>query len=698
MRFLRINNLKHITLQIIGSIVLLSFIACQHKEITECPATNIPVNIVIHWDSVPANTLELPGKMTVHWYPTTERLIASDMSPYGGREWLNANTFDVMCLDFYGNTTLAFRSNGDRENFEVYNVRSTGLYNVNVPQLPGEVTVAEAYPYQWYIDSRSQTIDIKKQPAKDTATVHFYPKNVLKEFTFLVYDVIGAKYMIKNGGAISGMSGSYFPASHSLASRPSTILFSRVEAIIDGQNSSLWTSQDKALFAGKDPNWDSPDTLKGWTRDWIVGKFVTFGPLNPDDFRFRLTVEAISKANNHFYGSWGYQHGEWENTIASQIKNAMGQNGTLEEQLAWRQRNGGYDIIISNKRRMVVPETEGGIGNEGGFIVGVDDWGEMISAPTVGGGSNRSSALRAAINTYANLPDFVVNGIHTDGAAWSRIFNEQYVYKPESGLVWDYAPKKFWPATGMIDFYAYAPAGVKNLVKGLYNNGDNTTKPVLEYTMPYKEREEPPPGTGEPSSPLFVDDKQEDLLVAVQNRPSPHSIPVPMNFRHAFSRVTVKAKTDKNYTAYRIKVSRVDLQNMQTSGKLELKPDNKNLPYSTGIPMEATEHFKYNGTNSVTLWTNLRTPASYCFRLLSGLVAIEDEYTTLLHNDNSVFVIPQSTIGATVYVEYNVYSLSPAGGEQYIMSANKLLSLPSGFSFETGRQYELQLILNVPAK
>jgi hypothetical protein len=60
--------------------------------------------------------------------------------------------------------------------------------------------------------------------------------------------------------------------------------------------------------------------------------------------------------------------------------------------------------------------------------------------------------------------------------------------------------------------------------------------------------------------------------------------------------------------------------------------------------------------------------------------------------------MPQSASGVTVYVEYNVYSLSPTGGEQYVMSANKLLSLPSGLAFETGRQYELQLILNIPTK
>ncbi|MDR0231178.1 MAG: fimbrillin family protein [Dysgonamonadaceae bacterium] len=689
--------MKRIITYITGLIALLmGFVACEQKELfLHSPKGNIPVNVEIHWDSVPSDMLVLPKDMTVHWYPASSHFIASDMGVFGGKEWLNADIYDVMCLDFNRPVTLAFRSNGTREDFEVYNIRMTGTYNVYVPQLPGgETTVAEAYPYQFYIDSRSQTINTKNVPVGDTLTVHFYPKNVLKEFTFMVYDVIGGKNMIKNSGAISGMSGSLFPASGKLASTPSTILFSRVETIRDAQTNSRWTEIEKALFAAKNPNWASSDTLVGWTRDWITGKFVTFGPLNTEAFRFRLTVETLNQGNSQHYGSWGYWHGQWENTVAAQIDSAMGKNGTLEEQLAWRKRNGGYDIILYNDHRLVVPEGGGDVTN-GGFTVGVDDWGEIISVPTGRSSSNssRNAKMRSSINTYETIPDFVVNGIYSgDG---SFIFNEQYVYKPESGLIWDYQPKKFWPSSGEIDFYAYAPAGVKNLVRGLNNN---TVPPVLKYVMPYKEREEPPPGTGEPPTPLQVDE-QEDLLVAVQNRSAPQTMPVPMNFRHAFSRVTVKAKTDQNYSNYRIKVVRVDLRNLYTSGELTLNKDDTSQPISTGIPMEQTDQFRY-GPPGVTLWQNLDSLASYRFKLIAPVITIEDEYTTLLRSDDGIFVMPQ-IIGntnntAVVYVEYDVYTYSLTGGEQYDRSLSKLLPLPVGFAFEIGRQYELHVILNVP--
>jgi len=207
-------------------------------------------------------------------------------------------------MDYHGNANLAFRSNFTRKDFEVYNVPSTGTYNTNVPQLPGgETTVAEANPPRFYIDSRSQNICADSVPAGDTLTVHFYPKDVLREFTFMIYDVVGAKHIATNSGAISGMSGSYYPATGALAGSPSTLLFRRVEAITDAQTSARWTAADKALFAAKNPNWASADTLTGWTRDWITGKFATFGPLDRSSNRFRLTVEALGKANNAYHGS-----------------------------------------------------------------------------------------------------------------------------------------------------------------------------------------------------------------------------------------------------------------------------------------------------------------------------------------------------------------------------------------------------------
>ena len=693
--------------------VLSGFISCEQKDLYLClpEIGNNPVNVVIHWDSVPDNQLVLPKNMTVHWYPASGGLISSDMGVYGGSEMLNGTTYDVMCMDFYGNANLAFRSDGTRKDFEVYNIRMNGTYNLNVPQLPGgETTVVEAYPPHFYIDGRSQSIHAENVPEGDTLTVHFYPKNVMREFTFMIYDVTGAKNMAVNSGAISGISGSYYPASGNLAQTPSTLLFPRVEKIVDAQNDPRWTDAEKALFAAKNPNWASPDTLIGWTRDWITGKFATFGPLDRSSNRFRLTVEAFNGSKNAYHGAWGYWHGQWENTVAAQIDSAMGKNGTLAEQLAWRQRNGGYDIVLYNDNRLIVPEGDGKYSDtDGGFNVTIDDWGDMIEVPLArnrSGIGNNAIRLRSKVNTYETISDFVVNGIWKDGTAWDWLFNAHNIYKPEDPTkVWDYSPKKYWPQGGDVDFYAYAPASIINLRTGLYDNGNNSTPPVLEYAMPLKgDRETPPPGTGEPNSTPVVEELQEDLLVAVQHRTSPQTVAVPMNFRHAFSRVSVKAKMDGvDYAnGYRIKVTRVDLRNLYTKGKLQLKedaivPGAGSLNKSTGIPMESTDHFNYDGT--VTLWTNLDSLANYRFKLLSTVVIADDDFTSLVHSDDGIFVMPQqivATNNSAVYVEYNIYTYSPVAGEQYVTSATKLIPLNNSFAFEIGRSYSILIELDAP--
>ena len=688
-------------------------VSCTQKdpELAFCdPIQNVPINVVINWDSVPNNQLILPRNMTVHWYPAEGSLISSDMGVYGGREWLSANVFDVMCMDFNGNSNIAFRSNGTRDDFEAYNIRMTGTYNSNVPQLPGgEVTVAEAYPYQFYIDSRSQEIDTETYNVEDTVTVHFYPKNVLREFTFLVYDVKGGENMTRNGGAISGMSGSYFPATFSLATTPSTILFQRVEPITDGQKSGKWTDYQKSLFAAKNPNWESADTLIGWTRDWVTGRFVTFGPLDRDENRFRLTVEAFNQSNSQYSGSWGYWHGQWENTVAAQIDSAMGKHGTIDEQLAWRQRNGGYDIILYNDNRLNVPKGGGG-GTDGGFDISVGDWGPIIEVPTSGGSKSATYATsRALVNTYATIPDFVINGIWTKDSSptteWYRLFNAQYVYKPESpSTIWDYSPKKYWNPNGQVNFYAYAPAGISDfepngllpdpMQVGLYDNGNHNTPPTIVYSMPTKtDGTTPPIGPDEPPVPLpVVSDTVDDLLVAVQYRTSPQLVAVPITFRHAFSRVNVKAKiADADYNdGKRIRITRVDLRSLYTKGSLTLT--------SADIPMDATP-FAYSGTT--TLWSSLGSLANYRYKLMSTVIEANDDYAQLVHTDDEVFVMPQVVnANSAIYIEYNIYTYSDTEGEQYVTSATKRINLtslaPAFTAFEIERQYEFRIELTVP--
>ena len=379
--------MKSMKLLIISCILLL--VSCENKELfPPCSTGDNLIEVIIHWEGKPLSTL--PENMRVLWYPQDNPagMLDKMFGTYGGFDRLPASHFTPLCYDYYGNSRIDFRGYGSPASFEAYSIPASSLYNQYAEPVPGEPTVSEAAsPYLFYTDGRPQTIDTESVPQGDTLRVHFYPENVLREFTFLIYGVKGAKNMARNGGAISGMSASCFPATGHLAESPSTILFSRVEAVTNGQSSNRWTEEQKKLFAYKNPNWQSSDSTKGWTDDWVTGKFSTFGPVNLNSLQFRLTVEALSNNNYYYYGAWGYWYGKWEDTVGRQIKGAVDGNntGTPDERQAWwRERNGGFDILLYNDGRLVVPDGGGNgqPGSGGGFDVGTNDW--VVTPVTVG--------------------------------------------------------------------------------------------------------------------------------------------------------------------------------------------------------------------------------------------------------------------------------------------------------------------------
>ena len=357
--------------------VAILFSACENKELFPPCGTVNPdakqVEIAIHWDGKPTNTL--PDNMRLHWYSPPAAPVTFDLGRYGGTEWLEESDYTAFCYDYFANN-LEFRGYESAKSFEIYNrPRTDGLYNQFVPPLPDETTVEEADPYLFYLDSRPQTVDMQDVPQGETLKLHFYPENILREFTFMIYGVKGVGNISHISGAISGMSASYFPSDGRLAGRASTLLFTRLQAHQNGQ-AWPWTNEQKAMFAAKNPDWQSQDPSKGWTGDWISGRFCTFGPVDPASGRFRLTVDVISRGNTFVYGAWGYWFGLWEESVGSQIQSALEGNGSgtpEERQQWWRARNGGYDILLFNDGRLIIPDIDNP-GGSGGFEIDLDDW------------------------------------------------------------------------------------------------------------------------------------------------------------------------------------------------------------------------------------------------------------------------------------------------------------------------------------
>jgi hypothetical protein len=174
--------------------------------------------------------------------------------------------------------------------------------------------------------ARSQSLfTATVMPSGDTiSTLNLYPKDVLREFTFLITDVVGGENITQAEGSMSGMSGVFKMLDNSISSSPSTVLF--------GENETGRVT---------------------WSGDSIMGTFCTFGVADINNLRNRLTINVYNQSKEEYAAVWGgLWQGIWEDNVREQLAGALGEHGTKEEQAAWRAKNGGYDIVLKNEGRL----------------------------------------------------------------------------------------------------------------------------------------------------------------------------------------------------------------------------------------------------------------------------------------------------------------------------------------------------------
>jgi hypothetical protein len=303
------------------------------------------IEVIIHWDGV--DPADKPQKMTAHLFADGSRQYKrANLPADGGRmEIPKEIPYIPLCYDYYGNDYIHFRNEDELDLFEAFSSPATGLYNSYGPNSPTsrvesgepeENTVSEPYPYNFFT-ARNDTLFTYFPVPGQTQYLHFYPKNVLREFTFLIRDVEGVQNIAGASGAISNMSATYRMSDGVKGTDPATVLFG--------------SKKGRVIWAG----------------DSITGIFCTFGPADIERLSNRLTVGVISSAG-------GYYSGTWEDTVREQIAGALGENGTWEEQLDWRSRNEGYDIVLQNGGQLVIPDEP----EDGTFIVDVNDFDKVI--------------------------------------------------------------------------------------------------------------------------------------------------------------------------------------------------------------------------------------------------------------------------------------------------------------------------------
>ncbi len=239
-----------------------------------------------------------------------------------------------VCYDYNANN-IYFRNETDHGSVEAYSMSSSrSTYRSRATPVDGESTVSEASSFHLHAWTEEEEGAFRIFGAPEDGTEHvidFYPKDVMREFTFCIRNVIGANNISESRGAASGMAASIFLATGALNPERSTVLFEGATAT----NAEVGE---------------------------ITGRFYTFGPLEPYSNRF--TIEVLSRGSQYYTAYWN---------VSDQITESMADR---EDKLA----RDGYDILIMNDPNGGLPPIipPGGPNPGSGFDIDVDEWDNVV--------------------------------------------------------------------------------------------------------------------------------------------------------------------------------------------------------------------------------------------------------------------------------------------------------------------------------
>jgi hypothetical protein len=375
---LRHKRCKWFPSLLFATLPALLFTSCEHRALSPddpCDRLGAQLQVVIRWTNT--DPADLPQKgMAVHLFPWEDEGagIRNNLAVEGGEMFVPfGKDYFVMCYDYYGNDYIRFRYDDDQNRIEAYQPGASGTYNTYARTADDtEPTVTEPYPYHFHATRNAEPARVWLGERDTVIYVHCYPRNELREFTFLIAGVHGAENIANCHGAVSGMSAAYRIKDAVRSAEPATVLFGYKAGRIAWQtdaHEAEWTQERlDATFLGNVLFSDFPaDWRTKWQGDWVMGTFCTFGTadiVNPA-INHRLTIEAVSTRMGYYHAVWG---GGEERIIYDQLLGSMGGNGghgTHEEQLAWRRNNGGFDIVITDGSSLDIPDKEGGGGGTG---------------------------------------------------------------------------------------------------------------------------------------------------------------------------------------------------------------------------------------------------------------------------------------------------------------------------------------------
>ncbi|CVI72368.1 fimbrillin family protein [Alistipes sp. CHKCI003] len=256
---------------------------------------------------------------------------------------------------------------------------------------------------------------------------------------------------------------------------------------------------------------------------------------------------------------------------------------------------------------------------------------DETSSLNTGDGIAFRSAMgtRAQETTINNLESFKVTALTDTGTPYftDAVFTKQSVSGTTGSFTSD--PVYYWPATGSLSFYAYAPSTLSGVTI------DNTTKSV----------------TVTPSTTIA---DQIDFITANANgnKSDNEGAGVPLEFKHRLSQIEVKAKNTNN--AYIYLVKGVKIGSVASSGTFDFsnsswqqgneKTDYK-VEYNTAITLD---------DNAQTIMTKISEVADNAMLIPQTLSKWDPSTDPTNTNGNSflsVLVNIKTKDGAQVYPE-----------------------------------------------
>lgn len=312
-------------------ILALVTISCENKSLCDaglCAEGDVAIKVVVNWEkqsdtrAMRMNIFSVTGGVGDYGVNSIPISGESIIELVGGASYI------PFCYDYY-KTNVHFRNETALGTFQAYCAEaSRQTYKELATPVEGEKTIEDPGG-DFFAHSWQETFDVVFcDECGDTLILNFYPKNKLRQFTYRVNNISGAKNISEARGAASGMAATYFFQTDKLTTERSTVLFEKATVGVD-------------------------ENGKGY----IEGSFYTFGPVYP--YQNRFTIEILSKANLYYTAYWD---------VSGQISESMADR---EAKL----QKDGYDILIDNTKIPEIPEPGGEDPDSGGgFEVGVDDW------------------------------------------------------------------------------------------------------------------------------------------------------------------------------------------------------------------------------------------------------------------------------------------------------------------------------------